>query len=312
MSRHRRSTRRPAGVSSVLVAGLLVVATACSANGGGAQEVSTGPGGSAASGVAFLNQAAAATNEAQTLKVSVETTVDGLGGDRSATTTSSGEIDRANRRAHLEVDATDTVALFDTGAELPEGAGVLELVLDGDTAYLRSPLYASFTDSDKAWVSASREDLGADRPGAATGQGDPAGLLALLEASGGPLTELGREDVRGVSTRHVSTVIDLEKALAQLPDDRHQGVVDELEGFGAEAASFVTIPAEAWVDDDGHVRRFRLTLDFAPAADDVPELGGASVVVTAELYDFDVPVDIAVPDPSEVAELDLAGLLGGD
>lgn len=312
MFRHRRPTRRRRGASALLGTGLLLVATACSATGGGAQEVSTGPGGAAASGIAYLNQAAAATNEVQTLKVSMETTVSGLGGDRTTTATSSGEIDRANRRAHLEVDASDSVAVFDTDAELPEGAGVLELVVDGDTAYLRSPLYASFADSDKAWVSASREDLGADRPGAGTGQGDPASLLALLEGAGGTLTELGREEVRGVPTRHVSTVIDLQKALAQLPDERHQGIVDELEGFGAEAASFVTVPAEAWVDDDGHVRRFRLTLDFAPAADDVPELGDASVVVTAELYDFDVPVDIVVPDPADVAELDLADLLGGD
>lgn len=312
MSRHRRFTRPRAGASALVAAGLLVVASACSATGGGTQDVATGPGAASTTGIAYLNQAAAATNEAETLKVSMETTVSGLGAGGAATSTSTGEVDRSERRAHVEVDVTDTITLFDPDADLPEGSGVLELVLDGDTAYLRSPLYSSFSGADEPWVSISRDDLGADRPGAGTGQGDPADLLALLEGAGGTLTELGREDVRGVPTRHVSTVIDLEKALAQLPDERHQGVRDELEGFGAEAASFVTIPAEAWVDDDGHVRRLRVDLDFSKAADEVPELAGASVSITVELFDFDAPVDIAVPDQADVAELDLGALLGGD
>ncbi len=312
MSRHRRSTRPRAGVPAVLAAGLLVAASACSAAGGVSQDVSTGPGTPSSSNIAFLNQAAAATNEVQTFKVEIATTLDGLGAGGEVTARGTGEIDRAGKRAHLELDASGALDAFGGAGDLVDGAGEVEVVVDGDTAYLRSPLYADLTGSDATWVSASAADLADDGPSAITGQGDPGGLLALLEGAGGPLEERGREDVRGVPTRHVATVIDVEKALAQLPDDRHRAAVDALREYGAEASSYVTIPAEAWVDDDGRVRRLRVDLDFSEAADEAPGLADASASITVELFDFDEPVDIAVPDPADVAELDLSSLLGGD
>ncbi|MBX3285824.1 MAG: hypothetical protein KF703_10820 [Actinobacteria bacterium] len=315
MSRHPSRPRGRARASALLAAGLLVLAPACSAGGGGGAEgVATGPGTPSATGVAYLNRAAATTGDVQQLKVATTVTVRGVGSGE-LTTESTGEIDRAARRAHLELDASSLFGRFQGSKGLGADGGRMELVVDGDTAYLRSSVLATLLGNDTPWVSASRDQLGGPGGVGAGPQGDPTSFLGLLEGAGGSLTELGREDVRGVPTRHVSTVVDVAKALDQLPTDRYPGLADELEqldGLASEAASYVTIPVEAWIDDDGHVRRFTLTLDFSPSAENAPELADASVVLTAELYDFDVPVDIAIPAAADVTTLDLAALLGGD
>ena len=67
-----------------------------------------------------------------------------------------------------------------------------------------------------------------------------------------------------------------------------------------------------WVDDDGYVRRFEMVFDFSElgeAAD--PELEGVTMTMTIELYDFNEPVEVEIPDPADVGELD-PSVLGGD
>ena len=95
---HRR--RRSAASRALLIGALVLAGSACSASGGGTEAVSSGPGAVPAAGVRYLNQAAAATNEATTLGFSVETSVTGLSGVGDLANSASGEIDRERHRAH--------------------------------------------------------------------------------------------------------------------------------------------------------------------------------------------------------------------
>jgi hypothetical protein len=72
------------------------------------------------------------------------------------------------------------------------------------------------------------------------------------------------------------------------------------------------MPADAWIDADGHVRRLRLLLDFGKMTGPDVGLDGVTMTETVELYDFGKPVTIEVPDPADVGTLDPSKLLGGD
>ena len=309
MSQHRRRIRRRTAASALVAAALVVAASACSAAGGGTEGVATGPGTGSTTDVAFLHQAAAATGEATTLGFSLETSITGLSGVGDLSNRVTGEIDRQAHRAHLTTDLGGVLGEL-AGAEA--GDGSVELVLDGDTAYLRSPLYTRLAGSDRPWLSVSAEDLADLGSPGGGGQADPTDLLGFLEGAGGELTELGHEEVRGVDTRHVSTEIDLKGLLAKVDDDRRQVLQEALDRLGGDPDALVTIPAEAWVDADGHVRRFTLTFDFSKGAAELPGLGDVAITSTYDLYDLDEPVDIAVPDPADVAPLDVPKLLGGN
>jgi hypothetical protein len=291
------------------VGALLVIGSGCAATGGGSAAVSSGPVATPSAAMVALNRAAAATGEVATLRFSLETSVTGLPGSGDLANRTSGEIDRRAGRAHLTTDLDSVLGVLGSAEA---GDGEIEVVLDGDTVYLRSPLYRRLVGSERSWVSLPAEEMVPGGPMSGGGQSDPRDLLGVLEGAGGELTELGTEQVRGVDTRHVSTVIDVRALLGGVADDRRQALAEALDRFGGELDDLVTISAEAWVDADGHVRRFTLTFDVADGNERLGDLGDTAVTVTYELYDFDAPIEIEVPDPADVAELDLSLPAGGN
>jgi hypothetical protein len=96
---------------------------------------------------------------------------------------------------------------------------------------------------------------------------------------------LGREDVRGVSTTHYRASFDLEQVY------RSAGAVTDEDAFAEllEQYRSTVMTTEAWVDDDGLVRR---TVTSIPLADGTQE-------VKAEFFDFGVKVDSSVPSDDE-------------
>jgi hypothetical protein len=108
--------------------------------------------------------------------------------------------------------------------------------------------------------------------------------------------------------------IDIGKALDEAADDRAASVRSQLEELGFDVDSLSTVPAEVWVDDDGFVRRFTLTLDVGQLAAEVGEDELASeagaATLTIEMYDLDEPVEITVPAADQVSELDPEQLFG--
>lgn len=291
----------------VVAASLSVLAVGCGATGGGGgagtQHVASGvaPQAARAAGVVEAAQATAAVT---TEKVAITVATTPAGGDPSVSVSASGEIDGANGRAHLVADVSGT-------AGGRSEAATVEAVYDGDTVYLKAPFTAFVADTPWVKITSPRLAELADQLGGGL-QGDPGSFLALLEGAGGPVTTVGTEDVRGVSTRHVAVELDVATVLDQADPERRAAIEAQLTQRGVDLENLAPLPADAWIDDAGHVRRFRVSFDLAELAKVHPGSEATGVVTqTVELYDFDQPVDIAVPAADQVSELDLAQILGG-
>lgn len=296
-----RSVRRPL---AVVVASLCVVAAGCGATGGadGRTELVASAIAPRAQQAAGLVEAAQATGAVETEKVAVTVRTDPPGGDPSVEVTVTGAIDGANGRAHLTADIAGTM-----GGRSQSTA--VEAVYDGDTIYVKAPFVADLL--GKPWVRVTSPQLGslADQLGGGL-QGDPGSVLELLEGAGGPVTTVGTEEVRGVPTRHVRVDLDVARLLDRAAGDRRQELEGQLTRRGVDLADLAPLPAEAWIDDDGYVRRFSVSFDLAQVGKLRPGAAAQGVVTeTIELFDFGAPVEIAVPDASQVATFDLADVL---
>ncbi len=258
---------------------------------------------SGAGGPVFLSQAAKSTAKVTTQKVSmrIETSAPIVIG-----VTIDGEVDNAAKRSHLKM------GIDGGGAGLGEALGgsfSLELVTDDQTVYVRSPLLTRLGKGDKPWLKVDASKW-AKSKSLGPGTQDPGRFLTFLEGAGGTVTTVGREDLRGVSTTHVRTTLDIAKAIAEAPAAQRQKLEDQLSGFGGAGAAMRQIPADAWLDDDGYVRKVVLSFPV-PGGSGAGSTKSSKATITLELYDFNRPVDIKIPDPSEVGKLDTS-LLGGN
>jgi hypothetical protein len=289
----------------VIVASLGLVAAGCGATGGadGTTQIVSSRVAPQAQRAAGVVDAAQATGKVTTLKVDLTVRTDPAGGDPSVDVSATAEVDAAKGRAHLRADVSGVIG----GAH---DAATVEAVSDGGTAYVKAPFVSSLFDG-KPWVKVTSPELGAlsDQLGGGL-EPDPSRFLDLLEGAGGPVTTVGTEEVRGVPTRHVTVDLDVRKVLDQAAGGRRQELSDQLAEHGVDLGKLGPIPAEAWIDDDGHVRRFSVSFDLAAVGKVHPGAHATGVVTeTIELYDFDEPVDIAVPPASEVATFDLGKVL---
>ena len=128
--------------------------------------------------------------------------------------------------------------------------------------------------------------------------GDPSQTLDYLRGASDDIKRVGTEAVRGSPTTHYSVVLDLEKAAASSPNGR-QTIQSLIKILG-----FSKLPAEVWVDGEGRLRKLRYTADLsksrvAASARSAP----GSLTFTLELFDFGVPVQVAVPLAGQVADL---------
>lgn len=294
--------RRSAARVAVTAAAVFAMGLAACGVSGGNRAMPAGPAPakveagsfSSVGGAKFLRNAASSTAKVTSERLSY--TVDAKGGSTGLSVNATGEVDNTTKQAHL------TIGIQGVGTLV----GDTELVVDGSDVYVKSELVSRLGGQDKPWVKADASKLGTGGNSFGLGQRDPGSFLTFLKGAGGPVTTVGKEDVRGVSTTHVKVDLDLTKLLADAPSAERKKLEDQLDGLGTAGAAFKTIPAEAWVDDDGYVRKFVLSFDGAKAG-----ANGVSAKVTIEMYDFNQPVHIQVPDPAEVGTLDTS-LLGGD
>ena len=166
----------------------------------------------------------------------------------------------------------------------------LELVTDGDTAYLKVPAEARGMSQGKTWL---RLPSSGFVPGAGLTTSDPLSTLRGLASPGATIDEVGTEDVRGTETTHYRTHLDLTKNLpAEATQGGPAGLFDQLKN----------VPVDVWLDHDNRPRRYSFTLDLSA------EGRQASTKVTMETFDYGKPVHVEAPDPADVADGDASGL----
>lgn len=315
----RRSTSRPARIATSLVAALAFAggAAACGVQQGsdisaGGKQVD-GVGSSATTstvvldegsfegtgGAVFLRNAAEATSQVTTMKMAMTMTTTGMPMLGDMVFTYDGAFDNETGRGHMTIDMGDVMEM------LGEGSGQMEMVLDGDAVYVRSDLFSSLADG-KPWVRMDQEGLGTTGSELGVGvQADPTSFLDFLEGVGDEVETVRREDLRGVPTTHVRTDIDMAKLLEDASEADRAEYEQSLEGLGGAADVFGSIPVDAWIDDNGYVRRYIMTFDMGAAFDESEEMGAdLTMSIDIELFDFNEPVDVEVPDPSQVGDLE--------
>lgn len=255
-------------------------------------------------GAVFLNQAAEATSAVDTQKIYMNMTMTGVPEVGDITIEANGEVDNTSGLSHMTMDMGSMFAGLGAEAGLPEDAGLMEVIVDGDTTYTKSALFSMLGDEAKPWVKMPTEDQGSVTSGAPS---DPSKFLEFLENTGSDIEEVGTEEVRGVETTHIRTVLDTEALMADAPEADKAEMQAQLDQLGG---AFDEIPVEAWVGEDGMVRRITMSFDFAGVAD--ADLGEAAMTITVEMYDFGEPVDITIPDPSQVSDLDPSMMMPGN
>ena len=160
--------------------------------------------------------------------------------------------------------------------------------------YMRSPLFARSLPGAKPWLKMDLTKVAAMK-GVDLGslqqlnQANPMQDLHYLTGASAS-RQLGYDQVRGVFTRHYALTIDLEK-LASGNKQLH-AAMKQLRGVMG-----TKLPAEAWVDDQGLLRK--LTFNFTLA--NTPD-GPFRMSLSEELYDFGAKLRVHTPPASMVTD----------
>lgn len=127
------------------------------------------------------------------------------------------------------------------------------------------------------------------------GNNDPTVAVNLIRGASGKVEEVGREEVRGTPTTQFKTTLDLDNLRSDVPAATEEAVARFGETLGVRF-----VPTEAWVGEDGRLRRIRQTMDLSQAR--ATRLSG-TLVTTFELFDFGTKTDVQEPPPDQVTDL---------
>jgi hypothetical protein len=244
-------------------------------------------------------KAASTTVDSQSARVAFFATmdVDGIGG---MSFNGAGLFDGRSRSGALNMRFTLPA---DAQAQLGGVDPTMQMIVDGRSGlvmYMRSPLFRPLPVGK--WVKFDMQRLakkaGIDLSSVlSANQADPSQSLQMLTASS-DAHAVGYDRVRGVFTTHYTLKVDLNRLAKEHKDlAKSYDAVRRLTG----ADSF---PAEAWIDDQGRIRRLKLDLSF-----NGPTGAAFRMSMTEELYAFGIKANIRPPAANQV--VDASALLGG-
>lgn len=259
-------------------AGLLLFAGAC-----GSEEASEAQ--------KALERAAVTTQEAGTARVDMDGSFAFAGASTPPGTSDiemhmDGVMDLSGELGHF----TMTFSGLPQGLETNLGDLEFEMIIDGETLYIRAPFLASALPGDEPWL---KQDVSEVAGSQFTQQTDPTQTLAYLQGVSEDVEEVGTDEIRGVETTHYRGTINLEDALEEAPEDQREQVEAMLELVDIE-----TFPMNVWIDNEGRLRRFDMELDAASKEEDL----GVKLSMTMDLYDFGVEVDVEPPPANQVQD----------
>ncbi len=219
-----------------------------------------------------------------------------------------GEYDTANQASEVSLDLGEIAMAAATGegADLGPFAAMFEepMVVRtiGNRSYVSWGLLSMLSGGQGTWIEAEADD--ADQITSTFGAGptgSPTEFLAALEEANADVTEIGTEDVRGVSTTHVRALVDLAE-LDELVSAEDRETLEQ--DLGNLAGS--DFPIDFWIDDDGLIRRYSMELDQGAAGTDGPS--GATLVF--EFFDYGADISIDVPPADQIISADQLDLEG--
>ncbi|HEX2064778.1 MAG TPA: hypothetical protein VHE80_10200 [Acidimicrobiales bacterium] len=215
-------------------------------------------------------------------------------GEAVTTLVGEGVFDFAAQRGRLALDLT--------------GVGLLgrkaDMLILGDVFYLNFPIEIPEAHG-RPWLKLDIDDatfLSDINLGALSqlANYDPTGAVQFLRGVPDDVQKAGEEDVRGTGTEHYKARLDIDALSGRVPQQAQDDVARIRDVVGVRF-----VPTEAWVDEDGRLRRVRQSLDLSNVRSRAPtgQPFRGTQVITFELFDFGVNVDVAEPPADEVALL---------
>jgi hypothetical protein len=215
---------------------------------------------------ARLLAAVTSTTESGTARFALDMSMSGLGTTGTMTITGTGAMDLGRRRLAMTMRGDVVGQSVD-----------LEMRVVGGTLYLKK---------GGSWTSMTPTASGFSTP-------NPSSYLDYLQGIASNVHVEGRETLRGVATTRYTATADLDRAWKRIASGAKRAAISNaLHQFG-----LTKIPVTVWVDDAGRLRKLKMSMDLGALA----KLPGApagfdpKIVMTMELYDFGVPVDVQIP-----------------
>lgn len=207
-----------------------------------------------------------------------------------------GYLDLPGRRGRL---ALTTEGSGVAGADAL--GGDMDMILDGESMYMRSAFYQQLAPNHEPWLRVTFEELGS-RGISQLGQQDPLAFVEALQGLSGQVEEVADEEVRGVLTTHYRTVIDVDRLISQTPRKARGSVEASFGRLGIEQ-----MPMDVWLDEQGRLRRMASDVELTGDT-----TAGGRMELLLELYDFGVAFRLAIPPDKQIAEFgEVFGATGG-
>ena len=192
---------------------------------------------------------------------------------------------------------------MDMGTLLPAAARkagtTVSAILNDQAMYMQMPGLAAEA-GGKHWIRLDLASVGVDKLFGSLAEqvrnADPSKALNYFDGAR-DVTVVGPEDVRGVPTTHYRVTIDVQAALAKMPESVRSAMAPALAQLPA------TMPGEVWLDGDGLPRRVAYDISI-PAGTAAP----MTLHFSMDLFDFGQPVSVSIPADSDVVD---AGALEG-
>jgi hypothetical protein len=257
------------------------------------------------------------TNVAQTsaaadsASFSLEADVSVPGIDKQLAFSAKGAVDTSAKRSRMSVDLSSVAELMKSfgsslGGTVTGDLGSpedwkLEVIQDGDIAYVHFPLLAKQLPGGKTWLKGDAKTLSSADAGQLKQFGslagtDPRDVFGLLEAVSGSIEAVGTDELHGVETSHYKATIDIAKLEQLVPAAQRDslGTVEQ----GARQAGLAEIPLEIWIDGEQRVRKLSIDVDAKQPGTSASLK--ASLVV--ELYDYGKALELELPPADQVAD----------
>ncbi|WP_327122281.1 hypothetical protein OG206_15285 [Streptomyces sp. NBC_01341] len=269
-------------VCALAVAGVMTVATGCSGDGDGGGSDGEGAGeravtreGGAGSPADVVRRAADGLVRAGSAET--RTSMETAAGGTRVTIRGEGAYDFRGQLGRIKVVLPKDAA----GAD--EHRPITELLAPG-ALYMKNR--GAGVPDDK-WV---RIDTTALEDGnlVTGGVTDPTAAAELLRGAA-DVTYVGRTELAGVRVRHYRGTADIGRAARAASRDSRGALTAAAKGFSTD-----TVPFDAYLDDEGLLRKVRHRFTFAT------EGPAVAVVSTTLLYGFGAPVSVELPPDADL------------
>jgi hypothetical protein len=212
-----------------------------------------------------------------------------------------GAVDFDDRRSHMSMDVPPNAVL--RPVEAAEAGFPFEFILDGgETVFFATAQMRQQLPPGKHWAKVDLGELDEDT-GLAFQQlnrydeSNPAEWLRLLRTSGGA-ERVGVERVSGARTTRYRATIDPRRFPDTLPEDEREKARETLERVARiDPTVLDPMPVDVWIDDDGLIRRERVTIN------EVYEGVRTRGYLTVDFVEFGDDVTVEEPDDDETVDV---------